>query len=238
MLAALLARMLARVVSAITEPPDARRPRAQLLRVLILLVLITVLCLLPVRLSPHSARVVATLLLAVAAVSLLTTAAAFRRLLQRFADGQALRLGRYQVEVPSLGREVRAFEGVLAVLRRAGLALPALLFFCIWAVVYLLIWSHDPAACPADPAHPCAGAFLGAGDHPTFGDFLYYSVNMAFANPAPDLIAHTRVGHTAATIEVLSGIGLVTLYAAAFFGLGTAARQRGRGEEPSRDAGV
>src|SRR5439155_21008082 len=84
---------------------------------------------------------------------------------------------RYQVEVPSLGREVRAFEGVLAVLRRAGLALPALLFFCIWAVVYLLIWSHDPAACPADPAHPCAGAFLGAGDHPTFGDFLYYSVN-------------------------------------------------------------
>jgi hypothetical protein len=100
--------------------------------------------------------------------------------------------------------------------------MPALVFFCVWAVVYMLIWAHSPTACPADPAHPCDGAFLGAGAHPTFGDFLYYSVNMAFANPAPDLIAHTRVAHTAATIEVLSGIGLVTLYAGAFFGLAAA----------------
>jgi hypothetical protein len=126
---------------------------------------------------------------------------------------------------------VRAFEGVMALMRRTGLALPALLFFCLWAVVYLFIWAHDPAACPADPGHPCAGAFLGAGKHPTFGDFLYYSVNMAFANPAPDLIAHTRVGHTAATIEVLSGVGLVTLYAGAFFGLGAVASPA-----PKRDA--
>ena len=119
----------------------------------------------------------------------------------------------------------------MALLRRTGLALPALLFFCLWAVVYLLIWAHAPAACPADPGLRCAGAFLGAGEHPTFGDFLYYSVNMAFANPAPDFIANTRVGHTAATIEVLSGVGLVTLYAGAFFGLGA-----GRGTAPKRDA--
>ena len=33
---------------------------------------------------------------------------------------------------------------------------------------------------------------------------------------------HTRAGDTAGTIEVLSGVGLVTLYAGAFFGLGTA----------------
>jgi hypothetical protein len=223
-LAALLARLLARVVSAITEPPEAARPRARLRRVLILLALITTLCLVPLRLSPHSARVVAAWLLGAVALGLLSTAAVFRRLLARFAQGEALRLGSHRVELPGLGREVRAFEGLMALLRRAGLALPALLFFCLWAVVYLLIWAHDPAACPADPARPCAGAFLGAGAHPTFGDFLYYSVNMAFANPAPDLIAHTRLGHTAATVEVLSGIGLVTLYATAFFGLGAARR--------------
>jgi len=221
-LAAIVARMLSRIVSAITEPPDARQPRAQLRRVLALLLLISILCLLPLRLSPHSARVVTALVLAVVVLSLLTTAAGFRRLLARFAEGDRLRLGSYHVDVPSLGREVRAFEGIMALMRRTGLALPALLFFCLWAVVYLFIWAHDPAACPADPAHPCAGAFLGAGKSPTFGDFVYYSVNMAFANPAPDLIAHTRAGHTAATIEVLSGVGLVTLYAGAFFGLGTA----------------
>jgi hypothetical protein len=219
-LVAIFARMLSRIVSAITEPPDARRPRAGLTRVLILLVLISTLCLLPLRLSPHSARVVTAVVLALVALSVLTTAAVFQRLLARFIAGDRLRLGRYDVEVPSLGREVRLFEGVMALMRRAGLALPALLFFCLWAVVYLFIWSHDPAACPADPAHPCAGAFLGAGSRPTFGDFLYYSANMAFANPAPDLIAHTRAGHTAATVEVLSGVGLVTLYAGAFFGLG------------------
>ncbi|MEA2201646.1 MAG: hypothetical protein QOI89_2242 [Solirubrobacteraceae bacterium] len=221
-LAAIFARVLSRIVSAITQPLDARRPAAGLRRVLTLLLLISALCLLPLRLSPHSARVVTAIVLAAVALSVLTTAAVFRRLLDRFIEGGQLRLGRYEVEVPSLGREVRLFEGVMALMRRAGLALPALLFFCLWAVVYLFIWSHDPAACPADPAHPCAGAaFLGAGTRPTFGDFLYYSANMAFANPAPDLIANTRAGHTAATVEVLSGVGLVTLYASAFFGLGS-----------------
>ena len=224
MLAAIFARLLTAVVSAISEPLDVRTSRGRLRRVLILLVLIAVLCLLPLRLSPHSARVVAGVVLAVVALGLLSTVACFRRLLARLADGETLRLGGRALDVPSLGREVQAFEATMALARRAGLALPALLFFCIWAVVYIFIWAHDPAACPADPAHPCAGAFLGAGPHPTFGDFLYYSVNMAFANPAPDLIANTRVAHTAATIEVLSGVGLVTLFAAAFFGLGAAAK--------------
>jgi hypothetical protein len=231
-LAVILARILSRIVSAITQPPDARTPTGQLRRVLALLFSIALLCLLPLRLSPHSARVVTALVLAVVAVALLTTATAFWRLLARFVEGGPLRLGGYQVDVPNLGRQVRAFEGVMALMRRTGLALPALLFFCLWAIVYLFIWAHDPAACAADPSRPCQGAFLGAGQHPTFGDFLYYSVNMAFANPAPDLIAHTRAGHTAATIEVLSGVGLVTLYAGAFFGLGAVAATAGGDAEP------
>jgi hypothetical protein len=189
------------------------------------------------RLSPHSARVLATVILAAVALSLVTTLAVVRRLLARLAEGDLLRagrlrIGRLQVEAPRLDREVHAFEGAMALVRRAGLALPALLFFCVWALVYLLIWAHSPTPCPADPALPCDGAFLGAGAHPTFGDFLYYSVNMAFANPAPDLIAHTRAGHTAATIEVLSGVGLVTLYAGAFFGLAAT-----RAAESRADAG-
>jgi hypothetical protein len=230
-LAAILARVLSRIVSAISEPPDARSPSAQLRRVLALLLSISLLCLLPLRLSPHSARVVTAIVLAVVAVALLTTATAFWRLLARFVEGGRVRVGGYHVDVPNLGRQVHAFEGLMAMMRRTGLALPALLFFCLWAVVYLFIWAHDPTACPADPSRPCAGAFLGAGEHPTFGDFLYYSINMAFANPAPDLIAHTRAGHTAATIEVLSGVGLVTLYAGAFFGLGAV-----RATVPDRDA--
>jgi hypothetical protein len=234
-LAAIIARVLSRLVAAISEPPDARRPIAALRRVLALLVLITLLCLLPLRLSPHSARVITALVLGVVAVSLLTTATALWRVLRRFVEGGPVRLGRYQVDVPNLGRQMRAFEGVTALMRRTGLALPALLFFCLWAIVYLFIWSHHPASCPADPSRACAGAFLGAGAHPTFGDFLYYSVNMAFANPAPDLIAHTRLAHTAATIEVLSGVGLVTLYAGAFFGLG-AAPTPDRGLAPSAAA--
>jgi hypothetical protein len=236
-LVAILARMLSRLVSAITEPLDARKPRAQLVRVVVLLGSITLLLLLPLRLSPHSARVVTGVVLAVVVVTLLTTAAAFRRVLERFVQGGRMRLGSYEVDVPSLGREVRAFEGVMALMRRAGLALPALVFFCVWATVYMFIWAHSPNACPADPAIACGGAFLGAGHSPTFGDFLYYAINMAFANPAPDLIARSRLGHAAATIEVLSGVGLVTLYAGAFFGLGSVTA---RGAQPARavDAGA
>jgi len=239
-LAALFARVLAAIAAAITEASDIRRPQARLGRVVVVLALIALLCLLPLRLSPHSARVLGTVILAVVALSLLTTMAVFRRLLVRLSEGELLRvrMGRLHVDAPRLEREVRAFEGAMALVRRAGLAMPALLFFCVWAVVYMLIWAHSPAACPADPAHPCDGAFLGAGAHPTFGDFLYYSVNMAFANPAPDLIAHTRVAHTAATIEVLSGIGLVTLYAGAFFGLAAAQGAEAGAQAARESSGV
>ncbi|HEX4467718.1 MAG TPA: hypothetical protein VH025_11060 [Solirubrobacteraceae bacterium] len=231
-LAAVLARLISRLVSAVSEPFDGRGSRAQVRRVVILLVAIAALCLLPLRLSPHSARVVTGWLLAVVVLSAVTTVAAFRELMSRFAGGGHLRLRGHRVIVPNLGRPIRAFEGVMALMRRTGLALPALVFFCLWAAVYMLIWAHSPTACPANPAQACSGAFLGAGAHPTFGDFLYYAVNMAFANPAPDLIARSRLGHTAATIEVLSGVGLVTLYAGAFFGLGAA--RGGDRVEPGR----
>jgi hypothetical protein len=219
---ALIGRALAWVLTVVANPPLPRRFGVHLRRFTVLLGALTALLLLPLHLSPHAARVVAAVLVAVVLVVAITAATGFRRLLDRFVSGDdiVLRGGRTRIAVPVLGRQVRALEGVAAILRRTGLALPALLFFCGWAIVYMLIWAHSPEACRADPASVCAGAFQGTSATPTFGDFLYFATNMAFANPAPDIIAHSRLAHAAATIEVLSGIGLLTLYAGSFFGIG------------------
>ena len=228
MIVALFGRVVAWVLAVVARPPLPRRFGLQLRRFGLLLIALTVLLLLPLHLSPHAARVVAAVLVAVALVVAIMAAAGFRRLLARFVSGDdiVLRDGRTRIAVPTLGRQVRAVEGLAAILRRTGLALPALLFFCGWALVYMLIWAHSPEACSLDLSKPCSGAFQGAGHDPTFGDFLYFATNMAFANPAPDLVAHSRLAHTAATIEVLTGIGLVTLYAGSFFGLGRGANVR------------
>jgi hypothetical protein len=194
-------------------------------RFVILLVALAALLILPLHLSPHAARVVAAVLVGAGLAVAILAATGFRRLLERFVSGDdvVLRGGRTRIPVPTLGRQVRAVEGLAAILRRTGLALPALLFFCGWALIYMLIWAHSPEACSLDLTRPCNGAFQGAGHDPTFGDFLYYATNMAFANPAPDIVGHSRLVHTAATIEVLTGIGLVTLYAGSFFGIGRGA---------------
>jgi hypothetical protein len=218
---ALLGRALAWILQVVANPPLPRRVGVHLRRFVLLLAVLTALLLLPLHLSPHAARVVAAVLVGVALAVVILAATGFRRLLERFVEGDTIALSpRVHVTVPTLGRQVRAVEGLAAILRRTGLALPALLFFVAWALIYMLIWAHSPEACSLDLSRPCAGAFQGAGHNPTFGDFLYFSTNMAFANPAPDFVAHSRLAHTAATIEVLTGIGLVTLYAGSFFGIG------------------
>ena len=224
MVAALIGRVLAWVLDVIANPPLPRRFGAHLRRFVLLLAVLAALCLAPFYLSPHAARIVAAVLVGVALVTAVVAAATFRRLRERFVHGDTLVMlsGRVRLTVPTLARQVRAVEGLGAILRRTGLALPALLFFCGWALVYMLIWAHSPESCPADPAQPCAGAFQGLSANPTFGDFLYFAANMAFANPVPDIIGRSRLVHTAATIEVLTGIGLVTLYAGSFFGIGRA----------------
>jgi hypothetical protein len=237
-LVALVGRALAWVLHVVANPPVPRRFGVYLRRFVLLLVALAVLCLAPLYLSPHAARIVAAVLVGVVLLTALIAATTFRRLLDRFVRGDTLVMfaGRVQVTVPTLGRQVRALEGVAAILRRTGLALPALLFFCGWALVYMLIWAHSPDACTLDLSKPCSGAFQGAGHHPTFGDFLYFATNMAFANPAPDFVAHSRLAHTAATIEVLTGIGLVTLYAGSFFGIGRGADIVPGGDAPAPTA--
>jgi len=129
---------------------------------------LAVLCLLPLYLSPHAARVVAAVLIGLVIVVAILAATGFRRLLDRFVSGDDIVLGggRLRIAVPTLGRPVRAVEGVAAILRRAGIALPALLFFCGWALVYMLIWAHSPEACSLDLSKPCSGAFQGPATIP------------------------------------------------------------------------
>ena len=222
MIVALFGRALAWVLHVVASPPLTRRFGFHARRFVLLLGALSVLMLLPLHLSPHAARVVAAVLVGVVLVVAVMAATGFRRLLDHFERGDdiVLRGRRTTIAVPTLGRRVRAVEGLAAILRRTGLALPALLFFCGWALVYMLIWAHSPESCPADPSLRCTGAFQGLSHDPTFGDFLYFAVNMAFANPVPDIIGRSRLAHTAATIEVLAGIGLVTLYAGSFFGIG------------------
>lgn len=223
MLVTIVVRVLSAMLRAIAAAPSRLRVSRQVLRSTALLAALTALMLLPIRFSPQAATAVSIALLATGCVFAIGIATAARALLAKLVDvgdgSIELMGGRVQLDLPLIDGQVRALEGSMRLVKRAGIAIPALVFFCFWALVYLLIWARSPGVCPADPATACDAAFWGPGAHPTFGDFLYYAVNMAFANPVPDLIAHSRLAHTAATIEVISGVGLVTLYAASFFGL-------------------
>jgi len=136
---ALIGRALAWVLNVVANPPVPRRVDAHLRRFVLLVVVLAALCLAPLYLSPHAARVVAAVLVGVVLLTALVAATAFRRLLDRFVRGDTLVMfsGRVQLTVPTLGRQVRAVEGMAAILRRTGLALPALLFFCGWALIYM-----------------------------------------------------------------------------------------------------
>lgn len=237
MLVAIVVRVLSTMLRAIAAAPSRLRISRQVLRFTVLVTVLAALMLLPIRFSPQTATVASIALLAIGCVFAIGTAAAARALLAKLVDvgNGSIELlgGRVQLDVPLIDRQVRALEGSMRLVKRAGIAIPALAFFCLWALVYLLIWARSPGVCPADPATTCNAAFWGAGAHPTFGDFLYYAVNMAFANPVPDLIARSRVAHTAATIEVISGVGLVTLYAGSFFGLRTTTSEPAPGDVPT-----
>ena len=152
MVAALIGRVLAWVLDVIANPPLPRRFGAHLRRFVLQLVVLAALCLAPFYLSPHAARIVAAVLVGLALVTAVIAAATFRTLLERFVHGDTLVMlsGRVRVTVPTLARQVRAVEGLGAILRRTGLALPALLFFCGWALIYMLIWAHSPEACSLD----------------------------------------------------------------------------------------
>lgn len=235
MLVAIFGRWLARLAGVIVDPPQPRVIRGGLGRAALLMAALLVLGLAPIHLSRGWTAVVGTVVLGVLALAVLSAVAGFRTLVARLRGVDHLRLlgGRVSLPLPKMERELHVFEAWMGVVRHVGLALPALVFFCVWALIYALLWAYSPDACSLDLTRACHGAFQGAGTHPTFGDFLYIAVNLAFANPPPDLLAHSRLAHMAVTLEVISGVALVTLYAGAFFGLG---RERSGGSAPQPSA--
>jgi hypothetical protein len=221
-LVAIFGRWLGRLAGVIVNPPQPRIVRGGVGRAVLLMGALLVLGLAPIHLRRGWTATAGTIFLLVLALAVLSAFAGFRALVARMRRTDHLKLlgGRVSVPLPSIDRELRTFEAWMSVVRELGLALPALVFFCLWAFVYALLWAYSPEACSLDLTRPCHGAFQGAGAHPTFGDFLYMAVNLAFANPPPDLLAHSRVAHMAVTLEVISGVALVALYAGSFFGLG------------------
>jgi hypothetical protein len=214
-----LERLVHRLLAAMTEP-DPTSPVTRGLRALILLGVIAAFMLAPVGLNARVMTVVigVIFLLALCAVGGFTAIVA--RVANRATAGRQITLLGITVDAPELAvRPARAAEAVGLVIRRTGLALPALMFFFGWALLYSVLWLLDQGACSPDTAIACTHAFRGAGHDPTFGDFLYLSVNEAFANPPPDFFPASRLARTATTMEVLTGVLGVTVFAGAFFGV-------------------
>lgn len=213
-----LVRGLLRIMTA----PATSSPGRQALRGLFLLAVVGVFMLLPIGLNARWMAAIVVLVLVLVVCGTGGFALLVARIASRATAGRQISLlgGRVVVDPPDLAvRPARAAEAVGLLVRRMGVALPALVFFFGWALVYASIWLLDPAVCSPDAAVPCHGAFRGAGVDPSFGDFLYLSVNETFANPPPDLFPSSQVARTATTLQVLSGILGVTVFAGAFFGV-------------------
>ena len=220
-------RQLQRILDWLEAPSGG--PLAAARRLIFTLGMVFLLGVLPWHVYAGRARWWGPIALALIALLFLTSVGIGKRLgpqiMQAIRGEQPLSLwkGRVSLTVPQLGIE-RGVELFWQVLKRVGVLVPALMFFLFWTLIYITAWSWNPTTCSADPVQACAGAFGGLGTHPIFGDFLYYSVNMAFANPVPDVIGRSHLVHSLNTVEVMSGIGLASLYAGAFFGLNQSAK--------------
>jgi hypothetical protein len=183
---------------------------------------LVVLLLAPIHLTPTGALIVGGVGFSLVALFALT---GVRRLVERVRARARVELDaldrRVPVPVPVPGRDVRV---VGEVFRAAGIALPALLFFVGWAMLYAVIWAAEPTAC-AVATQRCDGAFTGVGHRPLLGDFVYYAVNIGFANPPPDLVAESRTARAAATVEIVAAAGFLAAYASAFVATRTAPRR-------------
>jgi hypothetical protein len=201
------------------DEPDLDRPpaglRITLIRMTALLVVLGVLLLIPWPLTPSGAgRLAAFGLFFIALLALGAT-----RHVSRYAKAIAPTRG-------LAAASQRQYQVIRRLVRRTGIAPVGLvlfvLFFITWALIYAAVWSAQPIPCKADAAQVCAGAFYGSRPRMEFSDFLYLSANLAAASPPPDLFPASRLARAAATLEVVSGIALITLFAGALLGLRSA----------------
>ena len=190
----------------------------------LLLLALAALLLVPIHLTQTSALVVGIGGLAALALLAVTSV---RRLLFALPNRAASSLELLGRSIPVVGgRDVRTLG---ALMRAVGVAVPALVFFLAWALLFAIIWAAEPSACAVATTR-CNGAFTGLGDRPLLGDFVYYAVNLAFANPPPDLVAQSRTARAAATVEIVAAAGFLFAYLAAFFaGRGTGGGQPAAG---------
>lgn len=214
------------------DEPDLDRPpaglRITLIRMTALLAVLGVLLLIPWPLTPPGAgRLAATGLILIALLALGATRH-LSRYAKRIAPARSLAVA-----------SERHYQAARRLVRRTGIAPVGLvlfvLFFITWALIYAAVWSAQPIPCKADAAKACAGAFYGTHPRMEFSDFLYLSANLAAASPPPDLFPASRLARAAATLEVVSGIALITLFAGALLGLRAAGESEGAGSRaPAR----
>jgi hypothetical protein len=208
------------------EPPRTEQPappepwwQTRIARFGILLASLAALILAPIHLTPTGALVTGIVGFCLVAALALTSV---RRLVLRVRKRAVSELEALEGRAP-VRRSSRDVRTLVDVVRTAGIAVPALLFFLAWATLYAVIWAADPNACAVATAH-CDGAFTGIGHRPLLGDFVYYAVNIGFANPPPDVVAESRPARAAATVEIVAAAAFLFTYLGAFMTTRTAAR--------------
>lgn len=203
-----------------------------------LVVTLAVLMVAPLPMSPASARWIAGGFLAVAVLTSFATVLlirSFSTLGEGFGD-VAIGSGWWTDEdVKGLERQVerelkekrqakeasrpKSLQFLLHMLSWVRLPLEALAFYVIWSCCLLGLWGLAPADCPVNPDIACDGAFRGLGVTPELGSFVYLAVNISFANMPPDVVAASSVARMIVTIELVTGVALVTAQGARFLGI-------------------
>jgi hypothetical protein len=204
-----------------SEAPPAPEPwwQSRLARFGMLLASLAALILAPIHLTPTGALVTGVVGFCLVAALALTSV---RRLVLRVRKRAVSEIQALEGRAPIRrgGRDVRT---LVEVVRAAGIALPALVFFLGWATLYAVIWAAEPSACAVATAR-CDGAFTGIGHRPLLGDFVYYAVNIAFANPPPDIVAESRTARAAATVEIVAAAAFLFTFLGAFVATRTGPR--------------
>lgn len=172
----------------------------QLLRTFLMFAILAALLILPFQLTPELAKIIS--------LSGLTLIIVFATALGSGLWRQVKRI----IPQSGVGSSVTfAGDGIFfiaALIKRAGLASLGLVFLTGWALIYMLVWSLDPGA-----------AFYGAQSRIAVSEFFYLSVNLAVANPPPTIYPLSTLAKAASSLEIISGLALITLGAGAFFGL-------------------
>jgi hypothetical protein len=128
---------------------------------------------------------------------------------------------------------LRTIELLSQLIRRVGLTFLGLGFVALWTAVILLIWSGSPEACSPLVSTPCHGAYRGLGVHPEFGQVFTLAVQAAFGHRPASVLPSSLLAEAAETTELITGLLVLSAYAGAFYGLGSA-RLRSASEEETR----